>query len=249
MSNHLLTPIQKSFNSGTDRKIDDNTQVLPQQLPCHVIAVSGSIVTVAFDVSSGYTLPQVAMPVIGFQYIRNPIQIGDAGVAISASANISQQSGLGNGVATLNLQANLASLVFIPVGNINWFSVDPGALAMYGLNGVVLFDQAMNSVITLTPSTISIVGKDSVTISAGSTSITLNSDGAFNISGTGSGTIQAEGGLTLTDGINTATLTYMQAIFAAMITFFNTHTHPVVGGSGGEAVATDTPYTNGNPIF
>jgi hypothetical protein len=248
MSNHLTTPIQSSFNSGVDKKINDSNQILPQQLPCHVVSVVGSIVTVSFDISSGYTLPQVTMPVVGFQYIRYPIKIGDAGVALSASANISGQTGLGAGTANLSLQANLASLVFIPLGNINWFSVDPNALNFYGQNGVVIFDTEMNSIITLTPTSITIVGENSVTINSGGTNVSVNSNGSFNIYGTGNGSIYAGGGLVLGDGANSATISNMHTVFAQMISWMNSHTHTVVGGSGGEAVATDTPYTGGNPI-
>jgi len=116
---------------------------------------------------------------------------------------------------------------------------------MYGIDGVVLQDTAANCVITLTQNTITIVGKDSVVITSGSTSIVMNSDGSFNISGTGAGVISAGGGMSFTDGVNTATIATMQSVFSALIAWLNTHTHT---NSAGTTTAPDTPYSGGNII-
>lgn len=245
--NIFNTPIQKSLTNTSQKSVNDNNQILGQNLPCHVVSVNGSIVTVAFDILSDYTLPQVTMPVFGFEYIRYPIKIGDKGVAISSSARVAGNSGLSQGISDLSLSANLASLIFMPIGNINWSSVDHNALVMYGINGAVIRDTESNSIITLTPESITIVSQNSVTISTGGTSAQFNSDGSFNISGNGAGVISASGGLTLSDGVNSAIIANMQVVFASMISWMNLHTHEVPAVSA-EAIATDTPYVGGNPI-
>lgn len=109
-----------------------------KSLPCHVVAVKGQIVTVQFDIlPGGVAVPEVTIPCIGFEYIRNPIQIGDKGFTVPASVSLRGISGLGVGMASLSMPPSLTALVFVPVGNINWSDVDPDKLTMYGPKGVL----------------------------------------------------------------------------------------------------------------
>ena len=169
-------PFAISINNFAQGKIDDNQQRQGQKYPCHVVAVNGAIVTVAFDVDSEtFTIPQVTCPVIGSEYIRLPIKIGDKGFCTSADTVLGGVSGLGSGLAPLSEPSNLGGLVFVPIGNTNWTPVDPNAVTIYAPNGVVMRDTASGAVVTITPTQISLV--------QGSASITLTG-GNVNISGT-----------------------------------------------------------------
>jgi hypothetical protein len=113
--------------------------VLGKNLPASVISVSGSIVTVKFELKSSFTLPNVTCPLFGPEYIRYPIQAGCKGLVISADAFLGAMSGLGSGDADLTMLANLSAVLFIPCGNKGWSATDdPNALLLYGPNGVVI---------------------------------------------------------------------------------------------------------------
>lgn len=165
--NAQKTPLGWSLNQFASGKAADAIQLLGKALPCHVVKVNSSgVVTVQFDVKSIYTLPQVEMPVATPEYVRQPTQVGDKGVAFAADAYLGGNSGIGGGTATLVQQANLSTLVFHPFGNAAWFTVDLNALTLYGPNGVVLEDSNKKTVLTLTPTgiVISLQSGDNVTI-------------------------------------------------------------------------------------
>lgn len=115
-----------------------NSELTGQALPCHVVAVNGQIVTVQFDIlPESAILPEVTIPTAGWEYIRNPVQIGDKGFTVPASVSLRGISGLGDGMATMSIPPSLSALVFVPVANINWSDVDPDKLVMYGPKGVL----------------------------------------------------------------------------------------------------------------
>lgn len=149
-SNAQKTPLQRALNDITFRRTQNGIQRTGKTFPCSVTAVHGSIVTVKFEVlQAPYTMPPATMPVMGSEYIRYPIQVGCKGMAVSADAFLGAMSGLGTGTATLSEQPNLSALVFMPVGNVDFFSVDANALVLYGPDGAVLMDQGMNTVLTI----------------------------------------------------------------------------------------------------
>src|SRR5271157_5547466 len=97
-TNVQKTPLGASLNIVGIRSANNAIQRLGKVMPCSVIAVTGAIVTVKFEVTAApFTFPKVTMPVFGPEYIRYPIQIGDKGMAVSADVYIGQMSGLGNG--------------------------------------------------------------------------------------------------------------------------------------------------------
>jgi hypothetical protein len=150
-------PFAQSINNFAERKIASEIQLLGKALPCSVVAVSGSIVTVSFDVNTGgATLPTVTIPIFGGEYIRYPTQVGDKGFTIPADVSLRGVSGLGTGIPDLSDPGNLTALVFMPVGNKSWFSVNPNYLVMYGQEGVEITTKNLDCKLTLTSSGITI---------------------------------------------------------------------------------------------
>jgi hypothetical protein len=130
-------------------------------LPGSVVAVSGPIVTVAFNVAT-LTLPRVQMPIFGPEYIRYPVQVGDKGVAFPMPVYIGNVTGLGPDVPANvdQLQGNL-SLMWFPCGNKNWTaSPNANATVIYGkTGGVIIINTIGGSVeMEVTSSGITITG-------------------------------------------------------------------------------------------
>lgn len=192
MTNAQKTPLSRTLSLFAQQKALDEIAKRGQALPGHVLSVSGgpppSIVTVNFDVED-LTLPQVAMPIFGPEYIRYPIQVGDLGVAFPASVYLGGVSGLGGGTADTTLRANLSTLVWFPISNKNW-AQPPGAdnntLAMYGKLALLLLDSINNNasakfsssglVLTVGNGTIT-MSTSSITLTFGSHSIVINNSG------------------------------------------------------------------------
>jgi hypothetical protein len=144
--NNQKTPLSRSINAAAQRRALTAINTLGRALPCSVVAVSGSIVTVNFELQGNLTLPQVTMPMFGPEYIRYPVQIGDKGVALSADVYIGGMSGLGGGTATETLPANLSALIFFPIANSGWSAPDnPNAVIIYGPDGVIIRDRGKQS--------------------------------------------------------------------------------------------------------
>jgi hypothetical protein len=141
VSNAQKIPYARALNAAATRKALDAQQLLGKALPCSVVAVSGSIVTVAFQLKSPFTIPNVTMPMFGPQYIRYPTQVGDLGVTLPADVYLGGISGLGGGIADLTLPANLSALVFFPIASTNWSATeDANAVVIYGPDGAILRD-------------------------------------------------------------------------------------------------------------
>lgn len=150
MDNSQKTPISRTLAAFARRRILDELEQRGRALPCSVVAVNGAIVTVNFEVT-GVTIPQVTMPILGSQYIRLPIQVGELGVTYPIDVSIAQIAGLVGGTANMVRRGNLSTLVFAPIGNKNWSAVDPNAVTIYGPNGVVLEDTDGDTTVTLSP--------------------------------------------------------------------------------------------------
>lgn len=132
-------PMARSLNRVAEQQASNAIQLLGKALPAEVVSVAGSIVTVKFLVQSSYNLNQVTVPVAGSEYIRLPIQVGSLGVVFPADAFLGGVTGLGSGVASLTMPANLSSLVYFPLGNKNFSATDdPRKLVLYGPDGAVL---------------------------------------------------------------------------------------------------------------
>jgi len=164
-SNVQKIPLARSLNLFAERKIADFIQLTGKALPCKVTAVSGSIVTVSFQVGGPWTLPTVTVPMFGPEYIRYPTQVGDTGVVFPADASLGGITGLGGAAPVLpTLAGNLSALVFFPVASKNWSaSEDPNSVVIYGPNGVILRTLNKSASLTLTATGVAIKGNLTVT--------------------------------------------------------------------------------------
>lgn len=168
--NSQKTPLTASLGALARQAAKDAVRQLGLDLPCSVVAVAGQIVTVKFEVQAGkLTLPQVTMPIATSGYDWIPVQIGDKGVARSADTYLGGISGLGGGVASLTLRANLSAMVFHPISAKAWSAPNPNQRVVKGPAGVLLEDASGNAKINLT--------HDSITLTVGSHSVVLTATG------------------------------------------------------------------------
>lgn len=174
-TDHLKKPFVRTINDFAEGKIAQAIQKLGKALPCVIIGVDGAIVTVAFQVTSGYTLPNVTVPTSQSKYIREPYQVGDLGVVFPADVSIAGVSGLvsqqGVGLAGLVQPANLSALMFFPAANKDYSTEDPNAVTLRGPNGAVIKDVTNASSIVLTPT--------GITMTCGGHTIVINSTGVI----------------------------------------------------------------------
>jgi hypothetical protein len=169
-NNAQTTPFARGIVNYTRSEIDAQIQQLGQALPVSVTAVNNGMVTVNFELNGPITFPQIEVPQAISRYARPPTQVGDKGFVISADAYLDGMTGLGTGTATYNqLPPNLSALVFFPLANTSFPTVDPNAYTITAPNGCVIKDDSGASVITLTPS--------SITLSCGGHSIVIDSSG------------------------------------------------------------------------
>lgn len=190
--NYLKTPLTKSLNSFAEKKAVAAIQKTGRSLPCSVVdVISSGIVKVKFEVDAApFTLPNLVVAKAGSEYVRIPTQVGDTGLVIAADARLGGVTGLGAGVASLAQPGNLAALLFMPLGRTDWPSVDLDVVVIYGPDGVTIRDASSGAVITLTPSSISMVqGAASITLTGGAVNIvgTLSINGSAYLAHTHNG--------------------------------------------------------------
>lgn len=142
--------IQDTLNQVAIKQAAAAIERTGNALPCRVTKVSGSIVTVAFEVNAApWTLPPVTLPKAESQWIRSPTQVGDFGLTIPADVYLGGISGLGGGVANTTRRGNLTALVWLPVGNVNFSAVNTNAAYVSGPAGAVIQDQGGNTILTI----------------------------------------------------------------------------------------------------
>lgn len=175
-------PLSRSLPQLATKAANDAQAQIGLRLPGHVVSVSGSIVTVNFDVQ-GATIPQATMAIAMSAYDRIPIQVNDKGYATTADAYLGNVTGLGGGTADLTRWGNLSNLVWVPVSNKAWATPDSTARILYSANG-----QAS-----------ALVGNTQVKLALGSGSVVMNSSG-ITLSFGGKSIIINSSGVTI-DGI------------------------------------------------
>jgi hypothetical protein len=163
-------------------------------LPCRVVAVSGSFVTVAFEINDAEgQLPQITIPKAESPWIRVPTQVGDYGVTFGADAYLGGINGTNGGTANLAQPSNLSSLLFLPCASQAFSSVNTNAAYIAGPQGVVIQTEDGKTSI--------VVNESGITLTFNSQTITFNSSGLtsavavqVNSTVTASGTIDSTGG-------------------------------------------------------
>ena len=131
--------LAQSFNQTAIGRAAEAIQRTGRALPCRVTAISGSFVTVEFEVTTApWVLPQITIPKAESQWIRMPTQVGDYGMTVPADAYLSGISGQGGGTPDLRQPGNLSALVWVPVAAKGFPSVNTNAAYVAGPQGVVL---------------------------------------------------------------------------------------------------------------
>lgn len=173
--NAQKTPIARALNQFAQKKIQDALQITGKALPCSVVEVSGSIVTVKFEVSTkDFTLPKVTVPIAGSEYARAPIQKGCKGVVYPADVNLGGVTGLGGGVATLAVPANLSALVFFPLGNKTWDAPEsPNKYEIWGPDGVIVRSANKKARLDVTEDSSVVKYGDNASVTLSDTSLVL----------------------------------------------------------------------------
>lgn len=166
-NNHLKKPLVQSLGETIKRRIADAQALDGKAIPCRITAVNGATVTVNFEVVSEFTLPEVTMPVATSRYVREPLQVGDTGLAIPADMPIAGISGLGGGLTNVRPSSNLGALVFLPTGSTAWDAVDSGVLYLTGPDGVSMTSGSGSVVLS----------SSAVTLSFGAHSIVIDATG------------------------------------------------------------------------
>jgi hypothetical protein len=113
----IKQPFGFSLNNFTNQRANDFQQIGSKGLPCHIVKIGPEIdvVTVAFDMKSGWTMPQRKIPVAFSPYSRDALVVGDKGYASPADYALGGNSGLGGQIADSNPRGNLTPLVFHPI--------------------------------------------------------------------------------------------------------------------------------------
>jgi hypothetical protein len=139
-------------------------------LPCKVVAVNGSIVTVTFLIRNAGALPNVTIPKAESPYFRMPTQVGDTGIVISSDTILSNVSGLSSDVPDFNkTYGNLSRLIFVPVSNQGAPPTNQTQAIAESSGGVLLQTSDGNVSLSLTSS--------GVTIKIGSTTWSFTGSG------------------------------------------------------------------------
>lgn len=214
MSQGQKLNFQKSMSAHTRDVAADNLQIMGRTLPAVVVAQSGKMVTVSVSLNSGFVIPELTVPLMGPQYIRYPMSKGDKGVLIPMNVYIGEMTGQ-SGIADLTVPQNLSAMVFLPFSNTEWQDVATDVVTMYGPEGVTLRDSASKTTFLLTPDSIVIATPSSFKVTVGGSVLSLT-DQTWSLSG-----INGE----LTDGGGTTSPSVMQAAWAALKVWANTHTH------------------------
>lgn len=160
----------RAMNNLVRTATDDAAALRGSRLPCHVVGVNGAVVTVHFDILPGAVqLPEVTVPVAGFEYIRFPIKAGDKGVTMAADVSLRGVSGMGTGLADLSLPPSLTALFFVPLASNKWQAADPGKITLYGPRGALIKTTDGKSSVS--------VDSDKIVLSVGRQTLELSASG------------------------------------------------------------------------
>jgi formylmethanofuran dehydrogenase subunit C len=123
-------PISQSLNNMAFRNAQDATEHLGYSLPCEIVTVNHdkNTVEVKFDVTSGWTIPNVIIPIAMCEYVRIPYQVGDKGYCNAMDTRTKDSN--------LVQVGNLTGLIFVPMSQASWSTTDKDRLTLYGKTAV-----------------------------------------------------------------------------------------------------------------
>ncbi|ELF2654842.1 TPA: hypothetical protein RMM48_002401 [Escherichia coli] len=222
----------QNLNRFAERKFSEAFQAAGKVLPVNFVKRQGNMVTVSFELhDTPYIFPQVTIPIFGPQYVRYPMQPGDKGIVIPGDTYLGGVSGQGGGTADLTPPANLSALVYLPISNTEWESVDENVVTIYGPEGVTIRDSGSNTTFLLTPESVTIAAVDQFKVTVGSTEFTLT-QGMWSLTGT-------EG--KLEDDTASTSPAIMHAGWEALVAWLNSHQH-TNGNGGADTGGPTTPF-------
>lgn len=175
--NARKTWLASTLPAAARTTIDTAMELNGMSLPCHVVSVSLPFVTIAFDIQTQDTLPQVTVPILMSRYVRLPIQDNDVGLCVPADAYLGPITGMGGSTATFLQPGNLGALAFLPIAKKSWASVDPNAVVISAPNGAVIESDDGTANITLTPGHIAMTAGTQISLTVGGHSIVIGSSG------------------------------------------------------------------------
>lgn len=198
-TNALKTPIGASLGELAKRKAASATDRLGRSWPAKVSKViSSGIVEVNFEVNtSPFTVPKIQVPIVGSEYYRIPVQVGDKGFVVPASVYLGGVTGLGAGIPDLTQPGNLAALSFLWLGNTEWVTpLDPNAAEIYGVktSGVILRSGDSKALVVIRSADISLAVGTEVDLDTPAVVATDN----LSVGNGASGTFSSSSGQTVT---------------------------------------------------
>ena len=170
-SDHTKNWFQRDINQAAINRARDVISREGMALPCVVTGVSGSLVTVSFEVdSTPYTLPQITIPKAESPYFRQPTQIGDTGITIPSDVYIGFISGMSSELPKIGVQpGNLSALIFVPVSNKNDPPSDQNAAIVQGPDGAIM--RTLDGTVSI------VLNSSGITMTLGSKVVALTSAG------------------------------------------------------------------------
>lgn len=249
MSNSQKYPPLQALSELINNLIDNKLSIKGRQLPCYVIAVQNQFVTVRFDLlPDGVVYPEITIPILTWEYIRIPVQIGNKGITLAADVslrNVSKQEG----VANRSVLPSLTPLFFVPVSNVQWSKEDGKKVVIVGPEGAIIKTKDGNNIITVDPGKVEIKSGSEAVVTVNSDQINLKK-GSSNIVASTSGiditasTISLNGSIQLNGSVSTASGEAVNITSDVKIKGidFTAHTHPVSGvETGGSTVESGGP--------
>lgn len=249
MSNTQKYPPLKALTEMVNNLIEDRLDIKGKQLPCYVTDVDNQFVTVHFDMlPDGIVYPEITIPIMGWEYIRIPIQKGDKGVTLAADVslrNISKQVG----VANRSILPSLTPLFFVPIANTQWSKEDGKKVVIVGPEGAIIKTKDAKDIITVDSDKIELksgssttvtVNENQVEVKKGNSTLLVSGD-EINITAS---TISLNGNIQLNGAVSTVSGEAVNVTSDLNIKDINftSHTHSVSGvESGSSTVESGTP--------
>ena len=138
-------PLNEMLNEWWNLKGDSYDQLQGRAIPAEIVGVdpTNTIATVKFNIVDDVaTFPQVTCAIATSEWLVAPLLAGTKGFVVSAQLYLGGVTGLGDGQATLDQLPNMSTMVFIPLGNVDFNEVpDPEMTWIRGPKGIILQDK------------------------------------------------------------------------------------------------------------